>query len=170
MDLLACSQCERRFYATGVDPPGTWCSHCGGGLEIALRQIASIPLDARWLDPTSAENVPELTIVDLRRKRENGGKAARKRIVKDLAQYFDVKKHGRSLEVMVNRGERETAALRVAAVLDGVDTDWEEHFYLPTVDPEESDSERESPPPPVRNHLRLIDAAQNGAEPGGQHA
>jgi PHP family Zn ribbon phosphoesterase len=169
MDLLTCSQCERRFYVSAADLPDTWCSHCGGSLEIALRQIVRIPLDARWLDPQRAARVPELTIVDLRRKRESGGKSARKRIVRGLAQYFDVKKHGRSLEVMVNRGERETAALRVAAVLDGVDTDWEEHFYLPTVE-RETASERKSPPPPVRKHLRLIDPGRNGTEPGSQHA
>ena len=52
MDLLACTQCGDRFYA-----PGAWfsdirdCPHCGGGLRFSLRNMASIPLDARWIDP-----------------------------------------------------------------------------------------------------------------------
>src|SRR5436190_9327983 len=148
MDLLACSRCERRFYLTAGSADGNWCSHCGGSLEVALHHIASIPLDARWLDPRLAARAPELTIVDLRRKRQPDGKSGR-RIVRDLAQYFHVRGHGRSLEVMVNRGERETAALRVAAVLDGVDADWEQHFYLPTVDREEPVPEFKRPPQPA---------------------
>jgi hypothetical protein len=51
MDLLACTQCGDRFYA-----PGAWlsdirdCPHCGGGLRFSLRNMASIPLDARGID------------------------------------------------------------------------------------------------------------------------
>jgi len=51
MDLLACSECGDRFYVPGVrlsDSRG--CPHCGGGLNLALHHMASIPLDARWLD------------------------------------------------------------------------------------------------------------------------
>jgi hypothetical protein len=167
MDLLVCSRCGRRFYLlSGAGP--AWCSHCGGNLEVALDHIASIPLDARWLDPGLAARAPGLTIVDLRRKRQRDSKSSR-RIVRHLAHYFDVRGHGRSLEVMVNRGESETAALRVAAVLDGVDADWEQHFYLPTVDREESVWEPQRPLQPARNHLHLVDSPQNGAEPGGQH-
>jgi hypothetical protein len=51
MDLLACIQCGDRFYA-----PGAWhsdmrdCPHCGGGLRFSLRNMVSIPLDARGID------------------------------------------------------------------------------------------------------------------------
>jgi hypothetical protein len=59
MDLLACSECGDRFYVPGVrlsDSRG--CPHCGGGLNLALHQMASIPLDARWLysDRSSGAN------------------------------------------------------------------------------------------------------------------
>ena len=51
MDLVACCECGHRFYVLGVgfsDPRG--CPHCGGDLNLALHDMASIPLDARWLD------------------------------------------------------------------------------------------------------------------------
>jgi hypothetical protein len=62
MDLLACSQCGRRFYVPGVGPSDSnCCPQCGGGLGLALHRINSIPLDARWLDagvaPSSAPTV-----------------------------------------------------------------------------------------------------------------
>jgi hypothetical protein len=156
MDLLACSQCEHRFYVNGANSPeGLWCQHCGGALRLALHHISSIPLDARWLDPHSAIEAPESTIVGLRRKRERAGRTS-KRIVRDLADYFEVRAHGRSLEVRVNRGVSQNAALRVAAVLDGVDSDWEDHFYLPTVDSEESAAQMEPPQQRRANHLRLV--------------
>lgn len=51
MDLLACSQCGRRFYVPGVGPSESrCCTHCGGGLGLALHGMTSIPLDARGLD------------------------------------------------------------------------------------------------------------------------
>ena len=49
MDLLACSNCDRRFYAPGDGPTTGRCSQCGGGLGLARQSITSIPLDARWL-------------------------------------------------------------------------------------------------------------------------
>jgi hypothetical protein len=53
MDLLACPSCDRRFYALMA---GTWdsrCPRCGSELSLALKDIASIPLDARGLDAPS---------------------------------------------------------------------------------------------------------------------
>jgi hypothetical protein len=153
MDLLACSQCGHRFYVPGPDASNVRrCSQCGTDLELAEHRIASIPLDARWLD---SRNVPpfEVTVVELRRKRERGGRSG-KRIVDDLAGYFPVKANGRSVQVSVNRGAAADAPLRVAAVLDGVDSSWERHFYLPTADPQmASDDVR---PPPARGHLHLV--------------
>lgn len=161
MDLLACSKCEHRYYVNGASSPeGFWCPHCGGGLGLAFHHISSIPLDARWLDPHSSIETPESTIVDLRSKRKHAGRTAR-RIGKDLAHYFDVTADGRSLKVWVNRGASDQAALRVAAVLDGVDSNWEEHYYLPTVDPATLDLGDSAPrpiAPPAQpaNHLRLV--------------
>jgi hypothetical protein len=51
MDLVACTQCDRRFYVPGVGPSESrCCSQCGGDLVVALNGVTSIPLDARWLD------------------------------------------------------------------------------------------------------------------------
>jgi hypothetical protein len=51
MDLFACSECGHRFYRPGVGPlsDSHRCPKCGGGLGLARYDIASIPLDARWL-------------------------------------------------------------------------------------------------------------------------
>ena len=50
MDLLACSQCDHRFYAPGSDRIHS-CPQCGAGLALAMHDMTSIPLDARWIDP-----------------------------------------------------------------------------------------------------------------------
>jgi hypothetical protein len=51
MDLLACSECERRFYAPAAEPSGgRRCPRCKGGLVIAMPHVTSIPLDARGLN------------------------------------------------------------------------------------------------------------------------
>lgn len=155
MDLLACSECEHRFYVPGVEPSdGRRCPQCGGGLALAVHRIASIPLDARWLDPLV---VPpsEVTVVELRRKRE-GAVEGGEQIVRNLADYFPVKANGRSVEVSVNRGAAADAPLRVAAILDGVDSGWEEHFYLPTSDPQLPSGDLRIPPARTRSHLLLV--------------
>jgi hypothetical protein len=155
MDLLACSQCEHRFYVPGVAASdGRLCPECGGGLALTEHGLGSIPLDAHWLEPRGSP-APAVTVVELRPKRERGGKSGR-RIVRGLAGYFPVKANGRSVEVSVNRGEAADAALRVAAVLDGVDSGWEQHFYLPTSDPQEPSDELRPPPARTRGHLHLV--------------
>ena len=119
MDLLACSQCEHRFYVPGVAAwDGRLCPECGGRLAFTEHGLGSIPLDAHWLDPRGSP-APEVTLVELRPKRQRGGKSGR-RIVRRLAGYFPVKAIGRSVEVSVNRGEAADAALRV--LLTGGDT------------------------------------------------
>jgi hypothetical protein len=131
MDLLACSKCVCRFYVPGVAASdGHCCPQCGGDLVLAVHGMASIPLDARWLDPRVGP-APEITVVELRGKREHTVEDGQQ-IVRDLAGYFPVTANGRSVQVSVNRGVASDAALRVAAVLDGVDSGWEEHFFLPT--------------------------------------
>jgi hypothetical protein len=80
VNLVACSECDHRFYGVGVGLPERHrCPRCGGGLDLSLHDITSIPLDARWLDPAAARrDPPEVTIVDLRRKRERWRREARK--------------------------------------------------------------------------------------------
>ncbi len=162
MDLLACSECEHRFYVPAVGPlDSRCCPHCGGGLTLALHGMTSIPLDARWLDHRDARgDAPNVTVVDLCGKRERTGKTG-KRIVKKLGDYFAVRADGRSIKVSVNRGAPADAPLRVAAVLDGVDSDWEQHFYLPTTDSQDPphDSQRR---PSRLGHLRLVTSQGDG--------
>jgi hypothetical protein len=155
MDLLACSECECRFYVPGVvASDGRHCPQCGGDLAVVVERMASIPLDARWLDPR-VEPPFEVTVVEVRRKRararENG-----QRIVKELADYFPVKVDGHSLQVSVNRGAAADAALRVAAILDGVDSGWEEHFFLPRSYSGVTSDDPSPPPNRARGHLRLV--------------
>ena len=166
MDLLACSPCDHRFYAPGHGPADSRrCPQCGGGLTLALHGMTSIPLDARWLDPRAGPvDGPEVTVVELRSKRGRGGKSG-KRIVSDLADYFAVKANGQSVEVSVNRGAPDDAALRVAAVLDGVDTNWERHFYLPTSESSEPPRDLRSPPRRRRNHLHLVASTGDRVQP-----
>lgn len=166
MDLLPCSECDHSFYAPGLGSAEIrCCPQCGGGLALALRDLTSIPLDACWLDPRAGPvQGPEVTVVELRSKRDRGGKTS-KRIVNDLADYFAVKANGRSVEVSVNRGASDDAALRVAAVLDGVDTNWERHFYLPTSESAEAPRDLRSPPRRRPNHLHLVASRGDGVQP-----
>jgi hypothetical protein len=60
MDLLACSHCDRRFYAPGAGPSTDRCPQCGGGLGLTLHCITSIPLDARRLEAVSRLTVRRL--------------------------------------------------------------------------------------------------------------
>jgi hypothetical protein len=166
MDLLVCSECDHSFYAPGLGSADIrCCPHCGGGLALAMHDLTSIPLDARWLDPRAGPiDDREVTVVELRSKRDRGGKTG-KRIVSDLADYFAVKANGQSVEVSVNRGAPDDAALRVAAVLDGVDTEWERHFYLPTAESAEAPRDPRIPPRRRRNHLHLVASTGKGVQP-----
>ena len=166
MDLLACSECDHRFYAPGLGSADIHCCpQCGGGLALAMHDMTSIPLDARWLDTRAGPvDRPEVTVVELRSKRDHGGKTG-KRIVRDLADSFAVKANGRSGEVSVNRGVPADAALRVAAVLDGVDTDCERHFYLPTAESAGLPRDLRGPPRRRRDHLHLVGSRGDGLQP-----
>jgi hypothetical protein len=166
MDLLACSECDHRFYAPGLGSADIHCCpQCGGGLALAMHDMTSIPLDARWLDTRAGPvDRPEVTVVELRSKRDHGGKTG-KRIVRDLADSFAVKANGRSGEVSVNRGVPADAALRVAAVLDGVDTDWERHFYLPTAESAGLPRDLRGLPRRRRDHLHLVGSRGDGLQP-----
>jgi hypothetical protein len=131
-----------------------------------MHRITSIPLDARWLDHRDAPGeAPNVTVVDFCCKRGRAGKTG-KRIVKELGDYFAVRANGGSVEVSVNRGAPAEAALRVAAVLDGVDSNWEQHFYLPTAGPQDPphDSQRR---PPRLGHLRLVASNVDGIRSEG---
>jgi hypothetical protein len=164
MDLLACGECEHRFYVPGVAAAdGRQCPECGGHLDLAEHGMQSIPLDAHWLDPRAVPEF-EVTVIELRRKRKHHAKGGKK-IVRDLADYFPVKGKGRSVQVSVNRGVAAEAALRVAAVLDGVDSGWEDHFYLPTSESQVPSADPRPPPSPARRHLHLVRGESEGAAP-----
>jgi hypothetical protein len=165
MDLLACSECVCRFYVPGVAASDRHCCpQCGADLVLAVHGMASIPLDARWLEPEVVP-APEITMVELRGKRERTVEDGQQ-IVRDLAGYFPVTASGRSVQVSVNRGAASEAALRVAAVLDGVDSGWEEHFYLPTSG---ADGRPDDPPARTarRGNLRLVPRADERVQEEG---
>lgn len=167
MDLLSCDQCGHRFYTPGQATLELYlCTHCGGHLEVSRHGIASIPLDAKWLDTRIALAGPEpVTVVSLRQKHKHGGRTA-KRIVKELGDYFDLSARGQSVEVSVSRGEPEAAEMRVAAILDGVESSWEQHFYLGATDSAPIPSESHELPR-RRGHLHLV-GARYGSGPGAQ--
>jgi hypothetical protein len=157
MDLLLCAECEHRFYVPGVAGfEGHPCPECGGNLAVDVYGLTSIPLDARFLDPR--DGASGVTLVDVREKSKPAGEAG-KQIVVELSGYFAVKANAGSMQVSVNRGPPAEAALRVAAVLDGIDGDWEEHFYLPTADREESPERAHPASARPYGHLHLVEQA-----------
>jgi hypothetical protein len=165
MDLLGCSDCEHRFYVSGLaGTNGRPCPQCGGDLIVEIFGMTSIPLDARMLD-TRVGAAEEVTVVDLRQKRRTAGTHGR-RIVMDLSAYFAVKSSASAVQVWVNRGIAADAALRVAAVLDGIDDGWEEHFYLPTNDVDGPSEGSKSAPVPARGHLQLVEEPSVESDPG----
>ncbi len=52
-------------------------------------------------------------------------------IVRDLGTYFDLTPRGSSVEISVDPRAPGPPTLRVAAIMDGIDRRWEEHFHLP---------------------------------------
>ena len=64
----------------------------------------------------------------LRRKRSSEIGDA---IVRDLGTYFDLTPRGSSVEISVDPRAPGPPTLRVAAIMDGIDLRWEEHFHLP---------------------------------------
>jgi hypothetical protein len=167
MDLLACSSCELRYYVPGLMlAEGRRCPQCGEDLALVAHGITSIPLDAHSLE-FAIEPTPQVTVVELRRKRKRASRNGR-RIVSDLAHYFPVKAVGHSVRVSVNRGAGSEAALRVAAVLDGVDETWEEHFYLPTSGYGEPTDHPQLQPQlhRGRGHLRAVPDPDRSSPPG----
>jgi len=63
-------------------------------------------------------------------RRKNGGETA-ERITTSLKTYFDLRNVGSSIEILVDPEAVGPPTLRVAAILDGIDRRWEEHFHLP---------------------------------------
>ena len=161
MDLLTCVECESRFYVAGLAASkGRSCPRCGGRFALAESHMASMPIDAHWLDPRVAPAL-EVTVVELCQKQKHARNRGNQ-IVEDLSEYFPVKADGASVKVSVNRGAADEAALRVAAILDGVDAGWEEHFYLPMTE-SEMPSGWQAPMSPRRDHLRLLVKADEQA-------
>jgi len=63
-------------------------------------------------------------------RRRNGGETA-ERIARSLSTYFELTNVGSSIEILVDPEAVGPPTLRVAAILDGIDRRWEEHFHLP---------------------------------------
>ena len=81
-------------------------------------------LDGDWWDGSA----PRLVILRRRRTGEIGD-----RIVRDLGDHFQLTASGPAVEVSVNAAAVAPPAVLVAAILDGIDGRWEEHFHLPVL-------------------------------------
>lgn len=126
MDLFTCSSCGAVFYSTGAS--GGCCLRCGTRVDHSASHLTSIPLAARCLDGDRPNTDPAPQRVMLRRK--NGGETA-ERIARSLRIYFELTNVGSSIEILVDPEAVGPPTLRVAAILDGIDRRWEEHFHLP---------------------------------------
>ena len=78
---------------------------------------------------SAAEN--ELSTVTLQRKQAGKGGS---RILEDLGRYFRVVPTSAGAEVCIDRCPPIDAPWQVAAILDGIDGGWEDHFSLPQLD------------------------------------
>ena len=126
MDLLTCSSCGSVFYSTRSG--GGCCLRCGSPLDRSVSHVTSIPLAARCIDGDRPSTDPAPRRVILQRK--NGGETA-ERIARSLRTYFEFTSVGSSIEILVDPEAVGPPTLRVAAILDGIDRRWEEHFHLP---------------------------------------
>jgi hypothetical protein len=68
-------------------------------------------------------------VILLRKRAEKAGD----RIVRYLADHFELTASGSAVEVSVGAAAVAPPALLVAAILDGIDERWEEHFELPVL-------------------------------------
>ena len=129
MDLFLCPACGSVFWASAEGSNAGCCPECTTRLELAVSGPTTVPLEARlpdgdWWDGSA----PRVVVLRRRRAGEVGD-----RIVKDLGDYFELTPSGSAVEVSVDAEAVGPPALRVAAILDGIDDRWEEHFHLPAL-------------------------------------
>jgi hypothetical protein len=129
MDLFLCPACGSVFWAPSEASNERRCPECDARLDLSASGPTTVPLEARLLDGDWWDGSAPRMVV-LRRKR--AGRIG-DRIVRDLGDYFDIAPSGSAVEVSVKAAVVAPPAVLVAAVLDGIDEGWEEHFHLPVL-------------------------------------
>jgi hypothetical protein len=127
MDLFQCPSCGSVFWASSEASTGYRCPECVARLDLAASGPTSIPGEARSLDGEGWNGSAPGTVILLRKRAEKAGD----RIVRYLADHFELTSSGSAVEVSVGAAAVAPPALLVAAILDGIDERWEEHFHLP---------------------------------------
>ncbi len=127
MDLFLCPACGSVFWAPSEASNARRCPECATRLDLAVSGPTTVPLEARLLDGDWGDgSAPRMVVLRRKRTGEIGDQ-----IVRDLGDYFDLTPSGQAVEVSVDVEAVGPPALRVAAILDGIDERWEEHFHLP---------------------------------------
>ncbi len=129
MDLFLCPSCGSVFSAPSEGSNTYRCPECAARLDLAPSGPTTIPREARSLDGDGWNGSAPTTVI-LRRTRADG---TGDRIVRDLADHFELTSSGSAVEVSVRAAAVAPPALLVAAILDGIDERWEEHFELPVL-------------------------------------
>jgi len=137
MNLLYCAGCRHAFTEPDGGQSGT-CVVCGGVPRLIARDVLQVsPLRERDDGPALAGTEATAAGVALRRRQsELRGDL----ILRKLSSYFQVVATDGGAQVSVDRSPPIDAPWRVAAVLDGIDQSWEEHFFLPELDASERDA------------------------------
>lgn len=129
MDLFLCPACGSAFWAPFEASNARHCPECATRLDLAASGPTTVPLEARLLDGDWWDGSAPRMVV-LRRKRTS---RIGDQIVRDLGDYFEITPSSAAVEVSVAAEAVGPPALRVAAILDGIDQRWEEHFHLPVL-------------------------------------
>jgi hypothetical protein len=139
MNLQHCPECRHAFTAPdGGVSEGRNCVVCGGALNILARNVIQISPMWEGYGAYTADAMSEVATVasvEIRRRRIGGDGG---RILADLGDYFQVVATDSGAQVCVDRGPPIDAPWRVAAILDGIDGGWEEHFVIPELDAPEA--------------------------------
>lgn len=141
MDLLYCADCRHAFTVPGSRAPqARTCPICAGALRVIAPDVVQVsPLrepDAGPAFVEGAESGPSTVAL----QRKHTGRVC-DRVLEELARYFRVVATNREeAEVHIDRCPPSGAAWHVAAVLDGIDGDWEDHFTMPQLGPSTSET------------------------------
>jgi len=139
MNLQYCPGCRHAFTATDGDgAEARSCVVCGGALSMLAQDVLQVSPLGDGVENGAGEAMTEVaavTSVAIRRRRTDGDGG---QILSDLSDYFQVVATDAGAQVCVDRGPPIDAPWRVAAILDGIDGGWEEHFVIPELDTPET--------------------------------
>ena len=140
MDLLYCADCRHAFTLSGSRAPeARTCPVCAAALRVIAPDVVQVsPLREPDAGPASVEG-PESGHSTVTLQHKHMGRACG-RVLAELTRYFRVVATDRDAEVYIDRCPPSDAAWHVAAILDGIDGDWEDHFAMPQLGPSTSES------------------------------